>query len=164
MKKFTNLNGWQRIYVVFLAVIYLPISFMIFSDTSPNSMTHRELLSVMSNETLKAMYSDDVIVEEITFRQGTFSPGKYLAGNTKKYDPLEVNLAFGWNFEVSINSDLKDDTAKNHFESINSALKKEYQKRKWTKIAESSFFVIIGALLIYLLGWSVGWIRAGFKK
>ena len=49
-------------------------------------------------------------------------------------------------------------------EKIGKALGNEYSKKIFWARLEQSFFFLLGATVIYLFGWTLGWIKKGFTE
>jgi hypothetical protein len=175
MKK---LNGWQRIFIVF-AVIWIPIVFLTINKDMPvdPSLYVERVLAVERALEKKAQIESAVTKAQAA---GDTNAVNVLLEAARKIesDPyasaFDASLGFlrgkKIDYIVSDGTKLVLDSTSNQKQAQAAYLKAlpEIRSAKqkvifdyWANVAMGYFLPL---LVIYLFGWSIGWIRRGFKS
>ena len=139
-----RLNGWQRIFLV-TALLYIPITYNSVSIIEPEEigLIIKKQLPDPPNR-----YGDDTkaglgaLISGVDNKEYRLSDGATITLD-KSYTQEEVESAY------------------KKAMATKTLLKHEAFQVYLIRLAKSYFLPLIG---LYLLGWSVGWIRRGFKK
>jgi hypothetical protein len=182
MKK---LNGWQRIFVV-IAVIWIPIVYSVNNSTrvEPSLYVHRilavekalERKSKIEAAALKAHEAgnaDDVKV--LTDAAKKFDPDAFLRNESQnpkqnwQEDPLVMKgklwfeMPDGRLIEARSSENKKSDYVVAYQKALPDIRAAE-RKARIDYLVNGAQLYFAPLVVLYLLGWSVGWIRRGFKK
>ena len=150
MKK---LNGWQRIFIV-ISVIWMLVVYnsVAVVETKSASLSVTEFLPPppdMFDENGKKLDEADPFGKTLLYFQRLLHQRSY-----RMFDGETLDLAEGYTQEQVEAAYAKA------LPSIRSAERKA-KYDYWTNFAQGYF---VPLLSLYLLGWSIGWIRRGFKK
>ncbi len=177
-----NLNGWHRIFVV-IAAIWMPLVYSVVKSPiaiEPSPYVYRilalERKSQIEAAALKAREAgnaDDV--KTLTDAAKKLDPDAYLQGEPRKpWERWQDDPIAGKGKLWHVMPDGARIEALS-LESKKSDYEIAYQKALWdiraaehkaiydylTDLAQAYF---VPLLCLYLLGWSIGWIRKGFKN
>ncbi|MGI0015462.1 MAG: hypothetical protein ACREBU_18755 [Nitrososphaera sp.] len=135
-----RLNGWQRLWVS-ASILYLivVIAFAISEFPKPSNTYHQsEFYDQLSKESIKAI-TDTLDAKDITrIRMPNGREIPFPAGTSEAVMSKVAN-------------------------EYNKILEREAAEKRYSFIAYASLWWLIPCLLLYVLGWSVGWVFRGFK-
>jgi hypothetical protein len=175
MKK---LNGWQRIFVVF-AVIWIPIVFLtIHKDMPVDPSLHVERVLAVERALEKKSQIESAAIKAQAAGDTNAVNVLREAARKIEIDPyaaaFDTSLGFllskKIDFLVSDGSKIVLDSTynQNQVQAAYSKALPEISSAKqkvifdyWANVAMGYFLPL---LAIYLFGWSIGWIRRGFKS
>lgn len=142
-----NLNGWRRLWVVSACVYFVVIAaFVVLTFPRPTNTTHSaQLLQRLPAESRELLVLEDehgwTPVAEIGIR--TYASNGALL-------PFKAGAS-----EAQIEKARKD------YEEV---LIAATNVRRWSLVANAAISWLVPCAAIYILGWSVGWIRRGFRS
>lgn len=161
MKEFLNkLNGWQRLFVAFLVFAYIPFAVLIISDVYYNDWKNIDAFSgQMSKELSDSMdrnetilkYSKDGIEWDLMVSEN------YLMNIVGSQDD-------DWTYRIFVSKKLGADKLNQYSKEMNGLIRTHIFKFKLKERALLTLYFTLGAVGIYLFGWTLGWIYRGFRK
>lgn len=158
VKKWLNqTNGWQRIYLVFLTFIYVPIVLLLAWGNSPRVLKEHELVTIVSDAVLTKIIDKKIQLVDV---DGSIEVPPDASVR------LYVNEAHRWHkHRFLVSKDIPDKEYFSLIKSIDDSLRQEY---KWREIKVAFhdwiFPATLIALFVYALGYSIGWAMKGFRN
>lgn len=67
-------------------------------------------------------------------------------------------------YKMSFPHNISKERKANILKEYDEIIKEQVNKRRWENISIASFVWFIPCLVLYMLGWSIGWVRRGFKQ
>lgn len=168
-----KLNGWQRLFVFFITMYFIIICIPIFFTVV---IAQEEILRIKKNwawETNKIMISiSEAPYEHINIEQLKMMTKEQLL-ELKQYKIQEKSIFYADNKELDEIITHNSNQILNHKQYSSKA--KEIQFDKETKIKQIHsdknwaqlsilLFWLISSVIIYAIGWSIGWIYRGFQS
>lgn len=161
LEKLNRLNGWQRIFCAFIAFIYLPMAIYAISEKKYiDRLTDEQVVKIMSTKLLTEIANKKAVFYDKN--KPWFYPDVYL--NEDKFEVIDYDLGYEWKYRLVVDKSVGEPTAKEMVEEFSKALGNEYSKKSFWARLEQFFFFLLGATAIYLFGWTLGWIKKGFKE
>ncbi len=148
-EKILNLNGWQRLWVVATA-IYLIASVIVAFNIVP---TEKDIYKSWSSEIISWAITND---EKL-----------------KNYSPYSIRNSYSDMDDKELVEKMQKKYIKENvfhkfdFEIINKRYKSEMDglsSRQVQTVGSILFLWLASSMLVYILGWSISWMRRGFKK
>ncbi len=163
VEKLNGLNGWQRMFFAFIIFIYLPIA---VSESSGerryiDRLTDEQLLEITPKTLATQIENKNAFLVNLNDSNG-FIPDVYL--NPEKFMLINYNFGYYWHYKLAINNDIDESTRKVMGEELGKALGNEYSKKSLWDRLEKFFLFLLGAIGMYIFGWTIGWIKKGFKE
>lgn len=161
LEKLNGLNGWQRIFFAFIVFIYLPIAILTISeDTYIYKLTDEQLVKLMPTELLTE------IVNGKAFWVKPNPPKGFISDNldSDKFTFIDYDFGYNWGYQLAISKSVGEANTKVIGEKVGKALGNEYSKKSFWARLEQFFFFLLGAIAMYVFGWTIGWIKKGFKE
>ena len=179
-------NGWQRIFIV-IAVIWIPSVYLIAhkpTSVEPSPYVHRilaldkalERKSQIEAAALKAREAgnaDDVKI--LTDAAKMFDPDAYLRVEPRKPwerwqdDPIDGkgklwhDMPDGTRIEA-LSSENKKSNYEVAYQKALPDIRAAERKASYDYLIDLAQAYFVPLLSLFLLGWSIGWIRRGFKN
>ena len=177
---FSNLNGWQRIFIFVVTLIYLPITFIAIADVE--SVYQHKYSDAQINQQVSDFIKSEKIQASVTIKQqNPFD--KFVRADDlpipNKADLLKLGLVqvefissskkeiYTATFEYKQgNEKFNDDPeiikiANSIQEIIN---KNEIQNKTYIEYLEILLYFSLTTFLTYFVGFMVGWVIKGFKQ
>jgi hypothetical protein len=162
LEKLNGLNGWQRIFFAFIVFIYLPIA---VSESSGDRryidrLTDEQLLEITPKTLATQIANKNAFLVNLN-DSNEFNPNVL---NHEKFTITDYIFGYYWHYKLAINNDIDEATRIVMGEELGKALGNEYSKKSFWDRLEKFFFFLLGATAIYFFGWTLGWIKKGFKE
>ena len=149
-----TLNGWQRLWVLISVLLIVPIAIVTVSIfPSPNDIKHQSKFENDLSPSAKSKLFDESKSKAATDKNEIIWDN--LVGLTVKMPNGHV---------LEFNADAQNDDAEKVAAEYYDILKNEARKQRleYAVYGVLSWLSII--VLIYIFGWSIGWVCRGFKK
>ncbi len=175
MKKFLQqLNGWQRLFVVWLVLIQVPVSVLIAVEIKN---TVEPLLPKEIEQNLKAKLSEKNIAQDVSVYKGAYFTAAR-AEETNSIQSVEEELArrgvgnfinvnstkpnWNWQYSIYLGEKISDDEMKIVTNLVQNFIDSEYRKLTWILYFEVLGISCLLAIFIYGLGFAISWVVNGF--
>jgi hypothetical protein len=163
LEKLNRLNCWQRIVCAFLIFVYLPI-FVFSINEKPfiPSITQTQFLEKVPTDLLnvfkdkKAYFWLNGNENRVGMAEVFLDPDDFIT--------IDYDFGYGWSFILSVNKSIGEATAKALADELGKNINFELNKRYFLARFKIFIFFIIGAVAIYFFGWTICWIKNGFKE
>ncbi len=175
MKKFLQqLNGWQRLFVVWLVLIQVPVSVFLAVEIEN---TVQSLLPKKIEQNLKVMMKEKNIAQDVSVYKGAyFSAAR--AELTNDIQSIQEEFArrgigkfvnvnstkpnWNWQYSIYLGEKISDDDIKNITNQMQNLIDNEYRVLTWILYLEVVGISCLLAIFIYGLGFSISWVVNGF--
>ena len=154
----SKLNGWQRLFAGFMLFIYIPLALIfIFNAGYIAPLETKNLLELMSTELLVSLRDGESDLHKVDVEI------KWDPDN--KYEVFRVgDEASNLKYDLFISKKVEPKKAKELVDGFNKSIKSYIFKTKLIEKSLVALYFLLGALVIYALGWTIGWIYKGFRK
>ena len=153
LEKLNGLNGWQRIFFAFIVFIYLPFAVTIISENKYiNRLTSEQFYKLIPID----ISSEKIFLLDYNHKIQDLNPTDYIV--------IDYDFGYAWRYQIMINKDVGEANAKVMGEKIGKAIGNEYSKKSFWAKPEQFFLFLLGAIAMYIFGWTIGWIKKGFKE
>jgi hypothetical protein len=175
LKKFLQqLNGWQRLFVVWLVLIQAPVSVLTAVEIE-NSV--QPLLPKKIEQNLKTMLNERNIAQDVSVYKGAYFSAARVE-ETNSIQSLEEELArrgigkfvnvnstkpnWNWQYSIYLGEKISDDDMKIVTSQMQNFIDNEYRNLTWILYLEILGISCLLAIFIYGLGFAISWVVNGF--
>ena len=173
MKKFLQqLNGWQRLFVVWLVLIQVPVSVLLALEIENNvqpplpEKIEQNLIAILSEKNIaqdvsvyvgayfnaaRAELSLQSLQEELS-RRGV---GKFVNVNSTKPN-------WNWQYSIYLGEKISDSDIKIVVNQVQNFIDNEYRNLTWILYFKVLGIFCLLAIFIYGLGFAISWVVNGF--
>lgn len=167
-----RLNGWQRIFVVYLLFIHFPLSVGIIAEQRPTAPDKEVLLerleksAVPKDPTFKTkLYSRWEMSNTIEGFSETYEQA--IARMEKEGQIFRMPLnqpTYYWEYTLVMHRDVPESLRKQTETFLNEELNRMYWPAAIKEVAIASVQSLFIAVVMYLFGYSIGWVIKGFLR
>ena len=169
----TSLNGWQRIFVVLVIFVQIPITLAMLSNIEGKITKIKsvdELNEKLHEHLVKNKHNLEKYLEENNFENATpVNLDDYIKDKTIEKNNSIVKIRFNsqnkkWSYVLIANKSTTEDELISDAEFIQQLIdNNSVQKFPDLEYFETIITSILISLVIYIFGFSIGWIVKGFK-
>jgi hypothetical protein len=167
-----RLNGWQRIFVVYLLFIHLPLSVGIIAEQRPTAPDKEVLLERLEKS---------AVPKDPTFKTKLYSRwemSKTIEGFSETYEQAITRMekegqivrmslnqpTYYWEYTLIMHKDVPQTLRKQTETFLNEELNRIYWPAALKEVALASMQSLLIAVVMYVLGYSIGWVFRGFSR
>lgn len=167
-----RLNGWQRIFVVYLMFIHLPLSLAIIAEQRPTAPDKEVLLERLAKS---------AVPKDPTFKTKLYSRwemSKTIEGFSETYEQAITRMekegqivriplnqpTYYWEYTLIMHKDVPQTLRKQTETFLNEELSRIYWPAALKEVAIASMQSLLIAVVIYVFGYSIGWVFRGFFR
>lgn len=167
-----RLNGWQRTFFVYLLFIHLPLSVAIIAEQRPTAPDKEVLLerleksSVAKDPTFKTkLYSRWEMSETIEGFSETYEQAITRMEKDGQIVRMSLNQpTYYWEYTLIMHKDVPEALRKQTETFLNEELTRIYWPAAIKEVAIASMQSVLIAVLLYVFGYSIGWVFRGFSR
>jgi hypothetical protein len=165
-----RLNGWQRIFVVYLLFIHLPLSVAIIAEQRPTAPDKEVLLEQLEKS---------VVPKDPRFKTKLYSRGEMnntIEGLSETYEQVITRMEkegqivsmslnqpnYYWKYTLVMHKDVPMTLRKQTETFLNEELNRLYWPAALKEVSIASMLSLLIAVLLYVFGHSIGWVFRGF--
>ena len=170
----TSLNGWQRIFVVLVIFVQIPITLAMISNIEGKITKIKsvdELNEKLQEHLAKNNHNLEKYLEENNFENATpVNLDEYIKDKTIEKNNSIVKIRFNsqnkkWSYVLIANKSTTEDELVIDAKFIQQLIDgNSKQTFPYLEYLETIITSILISLVIYIFGFSIGWIVKGFKR
>lgn len=167
-----RLNGWQRIFVVYLLFIHLPLSVAIIAEQRPTGPDKEVLLEQLEKS---------VVPKDPRFKTKLYSRWEMnntIEGLSETYEQVITRMEkegqivsmslnqpnYYWQYKLVMHKDVPVTLRKQTETFLNEELNRLYWPAALKEVAIASMLSLLIAVVLYVFGYSIGWVFKGFFR
>lgn len=167
-----RLNGWQRIFVVYLLFIQIPLSVAIIAEQRPAAPDKEVLLERLEKSAVPKdpnfktkLYSRWEMSKTIEGFSETYEQAITRMEKEKKIIRMSLNQpTYYWEYTLIMHKDVPEALRKQTETFLNEELNRIYWPAALKEVAIASLQSLLLAVVLYVFGYSIGWVFRGFFR